>query len=137
MLVLRDCSCFLCCFLTGHCFSCLSILQLLCLEGVEALVNTYYNLKYALESIEEEFYHLIFKYSYSGYWVSKFHDVLVALKEVSSTKKFLSFLIYCLSLTIRKFNLLTIGLIQKLFYILYWQKLYFHFALTRHYMLCL
>ncbi|QXJ28645.1 hypothetical protein J5U23_01514 [Saccharolobus shibatae B12] len=39
-------------------------------------VNTYYNVEYALDSMEEEFCHIILTHYYSRYWVNKFYDVL-------------------------------------------------------------
>ncbi|ACP49414.1 conserved hypothetical protein [Sulfolobus islandicus Y.N.15.51] len=59
-------------------------------------VNTYYNLDYVLEFIEDEFYYLVFQGNYTGYWINKFHDVLEDPEEDRSGEKFSSilFIIY-------------------------------------------
>ncbi|AAK43063.1 Hypothetical protein SSO2959 [Saccharolobus solfataricus P2] len=78
------------------------------LEGLGSWVNTYYNLEYTLDSMEEEFYYLFLTHDYTSYWVNKFRDVLEKLEEEVSMKQFLSILLYYLFSNSIKFNSLTI-----------------------------
>ncbi|ACP54740.1 conserved hypothetical protein [Sulfolobus islandicus M.16.27] len=41
--------------------------------------------------IEDEFYYLVSKDNYTGYWINKFHDVLEDLEEGISMGRFSHF----------------------------------------------
>ncbi|ACP37771.1 IS630 family transposase [Saccharolobus islandicus] len=84
-------------------------------KDLKRWVNTYHYSCYALEFIEDEFYYLVSKGNYTGYWIKKFHDVLEDLEEGISMEKFFSSLFSYLLTSFIKFYLTIIQAFLNVF----------------------